>query len=38
MRPELPAVSVASSPLPAANAPNNNITAGIAHGVQITER
>jgi hypothetical protein len=38
MRPELPAVSVAPSPQPAANAPNNNITAGIAHRVQITER
>jgi hypothetical protein len=33
MRPELPAVSVAPSPRPAANAPNNNITAGIAHRV-----
>jgi len=38
MRPEPPVVLVASSPQPAAYAPNNNITAGIADRARITER
>jgi hypothetical protein len=38
MGPELQAVSMASSPQSAAKASNNNITAGVAHRVQITER
>jgi hypothetical protein len=38
MRPEPPVVLVALSPQPAAYAPNNNITAGIADRARITER
>lgn len=38
MRPEPPVVLVASSPQPAAYAPNNNITAWIADRAGITER
>jgi len=38
MRPEPPVVLVASSPRPAAYAPNNNITAGIADRARMTER
>jgi hypothetical protein len=38
MRPEPPVALVASSPQPAAYAPNNNITAGIADRARMTDR